>query len=213
MNMRFGAVGPVSTAVVLLAAGTMEFIMPVPYTVSWVIGRNPADGREQGRDGMSDNFDKKHLWVLVSGGEITYSVWESSPKEVLNEARISVHDYTSDFLRHDLPVKVDDALKARFDLDVYALPREEQGAPYRVDLPYQEWVDEYYTEMVQSEKEEVFHSFESYLERRDVWEGKPVPPGFAEWAANRRRFRSGDGSGKSTAELLEEHNARSTSNA
>lgn len=115
--------------------------------------------------------DKIH-YVLVSGGEVSYEDWAPDPKRILSEAQLHVQQYICDFLRHTLPIKVTPELEKRFDVRVYALATEEQGIPERLDLPFQEWVDQFYQNLKNEAVEDLEREYKSFLRLREKWEAR-----------------------------------------
>lgn len=113
-------------------------------------------------------------WVLVTHGEVAYETWQKDSKEILTEARLAVDQHICDHLRHDLPFQVTEQTAREFDVRAFSLPREGQGVPERLVLPYQQWVDEYYQRGLQDDKDSEERQYKYYLELREKHEPRRV---------------------------------------
>lgn len=113
-------------------------------------------------------------WILVVGGEITYDCMSASEESVLLEARAWVEQCLSD-RRLLPPCTVTDEDIRRFDVGAYSLPKEGQGPPRRLVLPFQEWVDSYYEEIIRENDRQESREYEFYLQLKEKWEYRDAP--------------------------------------
>lgn len=104
------------------------------------------------------------IFVLLVGGEVVYTTSDSS--DVFREARGSVYQYISDHKRHDLPLKMTDEELRWMDVEVHEL----LGERSQVALPYQEWIDDYYRELKEGEREDEEREYKRFVELRGKWE-------------------------------------------
>ncbi len=102
-------------------------------------------------------------YILMVGGE--FADVFLGKDYVLKETKWAVDQYISDFLRDALPIKITKGEAALFDIQVYEI-----GEDQIVDLPLQQWCDQYYQEMEDSAKEEEEVKYQRYLTAREEFE-------------------------------------------
>jgi hypothetical protein len=121
-------------------------------------------------------------YILIHIGE--HVILSYDLKDILFEAEQIVRQYVTDHMRHDLPLNVSEKhpihgdVCDRFDVEVYAVSPESQE---RVQLPFQAWVNTYYAEQMESEREEsirvakqaALRLFADYLDAATA--GTPLP--------------------------------------
>lgn len=106
------------------------------------------------------------IFVLLVGGEVVYTTSDSN--DIMREARESVFQYISDHKRHDLPLKMTDEELRWMDIEVHEL----LGERSQVALPYQPWVDDYYREMKEGERQDEEREYKHFVELRRKWENR-----------------------------------------
>jgi len=109
------------------------------------------------------SYRKSPLSMMLADGEVCCLT--SDPEEAIEEARMAVYQYISDHKRHHLPLKMTDDEIRSMDVEVHILDSGSQ-----IDLPYQQWVDDYYQEMQDDKKKEEEHEYKRFLELREKWE-------------------------------------------
>jgi hypothetical protein len=106
------------------------------------------------------------LYVIVSGGEVSYST--NDREDCLLESRLSFDQHITDFLRHQLPMRLSEEDIRRVDLKVYELEDE----TLEIRLPFQEWLDDRYEENRKYEKDEAEREYKRYLELHEKYEAR-----------------------------------------
>lgn len=117
---------------------------------------------------MTEQMHKREtaLYVLVNSGRVVYTT--NDINDILCEARESVYMYISDHKRHELPFKVTGDALGRMDIEVHEL----LGKRSQVALPYQAWIDDYYREMKEGERENKEREYKRFVELRKKWEDR-----------------------------------------
>lgn len=114
---------------------------------------------------VSEN--RQTMYALIVDGEIEYIGHE---KDVaLKAAHSAVDQKISDHHRHRLPVHIDST--AAYELDVYVY---EMNNDNRLDLPFQQWFDDYYAEMKEYDREQEEREWKHYLELREKFKDRPI---------------------------------------
>lgn len=109
------------------------------------------------------------LYVFVGGGGDSVAVTTDKDEALFwafDDASWRVGD-----LRHKMPLKLSEEDKANFDIYVFKVTKDNM-----VELPFQDWVDDYYANMKYEKKSEPYREYQRYLELKEKWEGKEAPP-------------------------------------
>ncbi len=104
---------------------------------------------------MSD--ERNPLYGLIIGGE-----WESLDEklsEVMDRAKMWTMERIGDHYRHALPLKVTPEIAREMDIYIYKITSEN-----RVELPFQQWFDEYHAEVEQGAVDDEECEWKRYLE-------------------------------------------------
>lgn len=111
---------------------------------------------------------EKKLYVFVSGGGDQVCA-TTDKKEALfwayEDASYKIHD-----LRHKMPLKLTEEDETDFDVYVF-----EVTADNLIEIPFQDWMDEYYNLRRWEEKSEPYREYQRYLELKEKWEGEEPP--------------------------------------
>jgi hypothetical protein len=94
-----------------------------------------------------------------------FAVSSDDEETIMAEAEMHCNQYICDFWRHDLPKKLNAEDKASLDVHVFDLQEMR-----KLDLPFQEWVDEWYADKREADREEEQREYKRYLELREKWE-------------------------------------------
>jgi len=99
----------------------------------------------------------KDRYLVIVGGEI-YEDTESK-KDAFMFAHNYVDQHITDFLKHDLPIKINEDMIRKIDVYVAKISNEDL-----VELPYQQWADEYYKDLKEDEKYMEEQEYKWFLE-------------------------------------------------
>lgn len=104
-------------------------------------------------------------FVMFTYGEFAFS--SDDEETILTEAQMHCNQVIADHWRHELPKKLSESDKSDFDVHVFDLVDVR-----KLDLPFQEWVDEMYNEMREHLAEDSQREYKRYLELREKWESR-----------------------------------------
>ena len=111
-----------------------------------------------------EDIDTKYA-VLVSGGEV---VFYGRLAHVISEAKNSVFERIGSFYCHNLPIRAtSDFIYNSIDIRVHEVDLSDGGG---VELPYQDWCDEYYADMKKQEVLDVEYDYKRFVELREKYE-------------------------------------------
>jgi hypothetical protein len=103
-------------------------------------------------------------FVMFTFGEFAFS--SEDEETILTEAQMHCNQYICDFWRNcELPKKLTDEDKASLDVHVFDLQEMK-----KLDLPFQDWVDDWYADKREAERDEEQREYKRYLELREKWE-------------------------------------------
>jgi len=104
------------------------------------------------------------MYILESGGEIWPNFVMENIDQALEEAKNCVDQYICDFQRHNLPKNTKDE---DFDPDVrvYYVSKKNE-----LELPLQEWTDEYYQRQKEYVEKDKRREYKRYLELKEKYE-------------------------------------------
>ncbi len=114
---------------------------------------------------------EKKLYILVHAGDVV--AWSTNKEDVLFEAYEVAQYYINDFWRHKLPMKLTEDDIHSIDVYVFELDKESL-----VELPAQEWVDDYYIAQRDEKRAAPIREYKHYLELTEKWAGKAPPEGW-----------------------------------
>jgi hypothetical protein len=118
---------------------------------------------------LLQEMEKAPTWYVVvpDGGGMDgeqLEVYEAE-KEALQSCREQIDQQITDHHRHNLPLKVTPEIERRFDLRLF----QTQG---ELELPFQEWVDDYYQQQQDWKKEREEQEYLRYLELKAKYENE-----------------------------------------
>lgn len=98
------------------------------------------------------------MYVMITGGGD--SSWVTHDlDDLLSEARMHCFEYVSNFMRHELPKRLTDEDRGRFDMTLLKVTRDELHflpvASEVIAFDYQAVVDEYYDELRDEKQKEL----------------------------------------------------------
>ncbi|MBD3262535.1 MAG: hypothetical protein GF334_12855 [Candidatus Altiarchaeales archaeon] len=112
-------------------------------------------------------MSKKKTWYVIVpiGGGMDGETIEvtDSMAEVIDFCREWVYQQICDHHRNNLPLRVTEEVKRQFDIEVFKTTDT-------IELPFQEWADDYYRELKEGEKEDERREYERYLELKAKFE-------------------------------------------
>lgn len=129
-------------------------------------------------------MSNEELYVYITYGEIEEAHVSNSLDDMLCYAHDHVTQYLVDHRRHEDGFEVTEEVAKDFDVKIYKVGET-------VDLPYQEWVDEFYAERRNWKVEDQNRDYEQYLRLKAKFEREDPEP-LLVWGGNMKVKSSGD---------------------
>ncbi len=108
-------------------------------------------------------------FIMLTYGADTFAC--SDERSAMRECRQHITQVMCDHYQHKLPLVITPDIIRSFNIRLIKVGPE-QGDVTEINLPYQEWADQYYRELRDSLDAVERHEIQRYLELKAKYEGK-----------------------------------------